>query len=737
LNLLNIQHFSWFKISFTFIIFFFLDNKSTNAQCPTSTFYTQGNNADFSLNATSLKLGTDIIIKADPSFSATINGTIKYRLGFFGSATLSAADFNCTGSAACVTNPSTSLADELDAKIVQSPNVVLGFNKPGIYTIIQIYTNGNVNYYNCKTVMIYEEPQFTIKTCNCTLAFVNIPKSTINDFYDEMEVSFVGTSNKVTIKKANYGGFVQNTSPYPGYTGSGPCPAIISSKAIKVEGIKKMTGFPDFKYAPAPTPIDFSDNFNVNGIVHHAEELRNEANGDFIFKSERFVDILEVSYDGVAGTWTNLPTLNYSISNSGKTFTIRGITPTANKELCFRGNANSPCGNTIPANMRPVACMTGEIKTISDEFNFTTARRDVIINIESIKNGANANVMVNLGKPSEASLSSSSLVFKNEMADCLPNEYRVKTSYNSATFASKKTLIYSKPQNYTLLAGTGKALPGILSVSIKQTGYLPTDISALIKHEKTFPANARINYYGADANSTTFTKLNALPINQNNYLDKALNLATTSRCYQIKYLDQCNFESLPTDPICTTHLKANSGILEWNKADVATNQPTSQYLPVSNYTVEEVECVGGNCVSIKSFPPSINTTFTADIADTAPLTKDFAYLRVLVNTNPAVKSLSNIYKYFFPAKIYIPTSFTPNGDAINDILKINGFHVGNFKMTIYNRWGAIVQTLNSFTETWDGIDFEEGAYMYSVEATDLSTSSGSKIYQKGIIWLMR
>ena len=37
--------------------------------------------------------------------------------------------------------------------------------------------------------------------------------------------------------------------------------------------------------------------------------------------------------------------------------------------------------------------------------------------------------------------------------------------------------------------------------------------------------------------------------------------------------------------------------------------------------------------------------------------------------------------------IFIPNSFTPNGDNENELLVVKGNNVLSFEMSIYNRWG--------------------------------------------------
>lgn len=72
--------------------------------------------------------------------------------------------------------------------------------------------------------------------------------------------------------------------------------------------------------------------------------------------------------------------------------------------------------------------------------------------------------------------------------------------------------------------------------------------------------------------------------------------------------------------------------------------------------------------------------------------------------------------------IEIPNVFTPNGDGINDIFKINlsGENLTNFNINIYDRWGLLVFTSPNINYKWDGrttsgLRVVSGTYFYVVD----------------------
>ncbi len=53
--------------------------------------------------------------------------------------------------------------------------------------------------------------------------------------------------------------------------------------------------------------------------------------------------------------------------------------------------------------------------------------------------------------------------------------------------------------------------------------------------------------------------------------------------------------------------------------------------------------------------------------------------------------------------IWIPNSFTPNGDGLNDVFKAESLsEVSDFNLYIYNRWGQLVFESNNVNIGWDG-----------------------------------
>ncbi|HNW97406.1 MAG TPA: gliding motility-associated C-terminal domain-containing protein [Bacteroidales bacterium] len=91
---------------------------------------------------------------------------------------------------------------------------------------------------------------------------------------------------------------------------------------------------------------------------------------------------------------------------------------------------------------------------------------------------------------------------------------------------------------------------------------------------------------------------------------------------------------------------------------------------------------------------------------------------------------------------FVPNTFTPNGDGVNDYFYPvgEGFDLNNYEMDIYDRWGEIVFKTNNYYEYWDGKKMgksdvaPQGVYSWIVELKDFS---GKRHLYTGKVNLMK
>jgi len=73
--------------------------------------------------------------------------------------------------------------------------------------------------------------------------------------------------------------------------------------------------------------------------------------------------------------------------------------------------------------------------------------------------------------------------------------------------------------------------------------------------------------------------------------------------------------------------------------------------------------------------------------------------------------------------IYVPNSFTPNGDGLNDVFSAKGYGISKFEMSIFDRWGEKMFTTNDIHNAWDGkyrgILCKEDAYTWKIDLVNV------------------
>ncbi len=82
----------------------------------------------------------------------------------------------------------------------------------------------------------------------------------------------------------------------------------------------------------------------------------------------------------------------------------------------------------------------------------------------------------------------------------------------------------------------------------------------------------------------------------------------------------------------------------------------------------------------------------------------------------STKAFVTINPYY---TFYMPNSFTPNGDGLNDIFEVNGNYIKECQMEIFDRWGKIIFTqAGTYKVSWDGANTPQGVYVYKLKIKD-------------------
>ncbi|HPQ08916.1 MAG TPA: PKD domain-containing protein [Bacteroidia bacterium] len=139
--------------------------------------------------------------------------------------------------------------------------------------------------------------------------------------------------------------------------------------------------------------------------------------------------------------------------------------------------------------------------------------------------------------------------------------------------------------------------------------------------------------------------------------------------------------------------------------------PSNLVLPYNTYTA--------------ATSPSQTTTYTVIIND-GFCTKTATVILVVIDSECK------------ESDVFVPNTFTPNGDGNNDVLYVRGYLINEVYFAVYNRWGELVFETNDKHKGWDGKykgrDADVGVFGYYLKA---KCPNGKEIFKKGNVTLIR
>jgi gliding motility-associated-like protein len=117
---------------------------------------------------------------------------------------------------------------------------------------------------------------------------------------------------------------------------------------------------------------------------------------------------------------------------------------------------------------------------------------------------------------------------------------------------------------------------------------------------------------------------------------------------------------------------------------------------------------------------------------------DYPVVLLAENKWACIDTSFQIIKVISDFNFFVPNSFTPNNDQLNDIFLPVGRGVQTYALRIYNRWGQEVFYSKDLNTGWDGrfgdTNCAQDTYNYTIEATSVT---GEKISRAGVVYLVR
>lgn len=191
----------------------------------------------------------------------------------------------------------------------------------------------------------------------------------------------------------------------------------------------------------------------------------------------------------------------------------------------------------------------------------------------------------------------------------------------------------------------------------------------------------------------------------------------------------------------------------------ACNDTTSTVVTISDYftgdfTFEQQNCYPQkvNFVGTASSPPGTTPSWSWDLGDGSTETQPsftheytstgtfnvtlIAYVAGSVNCFDTIQAKSiSITK---DGNLFIPNTFSPNGDGHNDLFRVRGMAHPFFYLSVYNRWGELIFESKDQDTGWDGtykgMKVDPGVYGYYLKA---GCEQEDEVFRKGNVTLIR
>ena len=540
------------------------------------------------------------------------------------------------------------------------------YSQPGTYTLVQVLTN-LVPRTDTLVIEIFnaQTPQFEVLLCSNYEVQVQV-----NDtIYDQFSIDY-GDGSPPT-SNLNH--------TYPSVPGIYP----VTLSGFYTDGPQNC--------ADSTINVSPVNNIPTSNISQLTVDVSDPAAGvislDYIVNNQVNY-MLEISTNGSSG-FSDVGIV------SGNRFTVNGLN-TADNFYCFRLAALDPCNNTrsysdtiCSANLLAVALDS------QNQLDWTTE----IINFNNFEIQKNGNP---LGPPITNGGSTS---FTDTLVACNVDYcYQLITNYNNGSRSLSSVIC---------VTGISTTIPpAVQSITVSVDGP-----SITVDWQVPDTVNFQLNSYtlSRSINNEPFQIIanpNIIP-----FTDVNLRTQVNTHCYGLVYEDRCGNQSGASVTACAVLLLGDNidnrnFVLSW-----------SPYLGWENGVSEyQIEIMDENGALIGS--PVVVSSGTTNYTDLITATRQITQYRIVAisnDVNPLI-SYSNIVVLDIPVQVFLPNSFTPNNDGLNDIFLAKGLFIEEFSMEIYSRWGELLFRSEDLDEGWDGVYkgslVPDGSYVYQVTAID-------------------
>lgn len=288
---------------------------------------------------------------------------------------------------------------------------------------------------------------------------------------------------------------------------------------------------------------------------------------------------------------------------------------------------------------------------------------------------------------------------------------------------------------------------GTFNISLRgigNDGCVGDTTKALVINAKPIPSIVQDTVYVCNNTNATFTVQNPVAGATYNWYSAATAgvLLGTGNTYTVNNVTgfvNIYLEAIVGGCISVSRDRATAAILPvlaipfLTIDSIGVNTLRFRWNAIANATGYQVTTNGGGTWITPSSGPTGLTHTVTGLTLGAQVTLQ---VRALGGCSPAVSA--PLFGQTRTDQVYIPNSFTPNGDGRNDVLRVYSNVIRSLKFVVFNQWGEKVYESSDQNMAWDGTyrgkPQPSGVYIY---VSEIILNTGEKIERKGAINLVR
>ncbi|MDX2171847.1 MAG: gliding motility-associated C-terminal domain-containing protein [Bacteroidota bacterium] len=297
----------------------------------------------------------------------------------------------------------------------------------------------------------------------------------------------------------------------------------------------------------------------------------------------------------------------------------------------------------------------------------------------------------------------------------------------------------TNPNTYSVLISDGCTIPNAVAFftvnvnPVPKFDFTPDSIKGCAPLTVNFQAVSTATNYNA-SNDTYFWSFGG---DNSSYGNPVLMTYTTAGVYGIQVVATNSFGC--TRKIISPYVVEVYGV---PMAEFVPNpQSTTLFNPVISFTNQSMGATSyvwdfGDYASLNNTSGFTHPSHAYDAVG------QYNIYLVAINAKGCKDTVMHTIEITPEMAIYIPNAFTPDDNNLNDTFQPKGFGINEdkYRMDIFDRWGELLFTTNTFKKGWDGRAkggseiVQDGVYIYKIYVVDLE---GNKKNYVGHVTLIK